>query len=344
MLVKDDIHYYAKSYTFLGVPMQKLLFSLSIIAIGLAIGYLIQRLVLAGKIKAEASLAKQRKLLQRVALLFLSPIANTGAIWILSFDDMRIALMPAIGVLAIATGGIAAFIVGKLIKLKPKQAGAFFCCGAMSNIGSVGSLVVFVFLGEAAFALVPMYRLFETIIYYTIWFPTAKSFSPQVQDEATVGKFLQIIADPFVLVSLASILIGFILNISGIPRPAFYNNLNMMVIPLSSLLLLASIGMAMKFGRITAYLKPAFLVSGIKFLLVPLVATGTAILLGFGKIDNGLPLQVILILASMPVGFTALVPPSLYDLDVDLANALWMVTTALLVVVIPVQMLIISCI
>jgi hypothetical protein len=44
----------------------------------------------------------------------------------------------------------------------------------------------------------------------------------------------------------------------------------------------------------------------------------------------------------MPVGFTALVPPSIYDLDIDLANAGWMVTTALLVIVIPLQMLIVT--
>ncbi len=37
----------------------------------------------------------------------------------------------------------------------------------------------------------------------------------------------------------------------------------------------------------------------------------------------------------MPVAFTAMVPPTLYDLDVDLANAAWFATTFLLVAVIP---------
>jgi hypothetical protein len=74
---------------------------------------------------------------------------------------------------------------------------------------------------------------------------------------------------------------------------------------------------------------------------VPFIATGLAFLLGFKAIDNGLPLKVILILSSMPVGFIALVPPSIYDLDIDLANAAWMVTTALLIVVIPLQMFLI---
>jgi predicted permease len=122
--------------------MQKLVFSLSIITMGLVIGYISQRLALAGKIKADASLTKQRKILQRVVLLCLNPIATIGAIWILSFDNVRITLMPAIGILAMITGGLAALVIGKLIRLKPRQQGAFLSCGAMSNVGSIGALLV----------------------------------------------------------------------------------------------------------------------------------------------------------------------------------------------------------
>lgn len=55
-----------------------------------------------------------------------------------------------------------------------------------------------------------------------------------------------------------------------------------------------------------------------------------------------MPLKVIGIPSSVPVGFIALVPPSLYKLDVDLANSAWLITTALLAVVIPLQMLVVS--
>lgn len=322
--------------------MGKLLFSLSIIAIGLATGYIIQRLVLSGKIKADRSLAKQRKILQKVALLGINPIATVGAIWILSFDNVRIALLPALGVLAILTGGFSALLIAKLIKLNPKQTGAFFSCGGMFNIGSIGSLIVFVFLGETAFALVPMYKLFESIINYTLWFPIAKSYSPSVQEEVKGNKFLKIILDPFILVALSSIALGFILNITGVVRPAFYTTLNSIVIPLGSLVLLTSIGMAMKFGKFWQHIKTASITSAIKYLLVPIVTTTVAYLLGFKEIDNGLPLKVILILSSMPVGFTALVPPSIYDLDLNLANASWLMTTVLLILVVPLQMLLIS--
>ncbi len=323
--------------------MQKLLFSLSIISIGLVVGYIIQKLVLKGIIKADVSLAKQRKILQKIALLALNPIATVGAIWILSFDNVRIFFMPFIGLFAILLGGFTSLLIGKILKLEPKQAGSFFSCGGMFNIGSIGALVVYIFLGESAFALVPMYQLFEPIIYYTVWFPIAKSFSPDLQEvESRSQKLLKIISDPFVLVSLASILIGILLNLMNVARPTFYSKLNSIVIPTASLLLLISIGMAMKFSRIKAFMKPSIIIALIKFLMIPVVATGLAYILGFGKMDDGLPLKVILILTSMPVGFTALVPPSIYNLDIDLANASWMLTTALLVVVIPLQMLIIS--
>ena len=73
----------------------------------------------------------------------------------------------------------------------------------------------------------------------------------------------------------------------------------------------------------------------IKFAIVPTVATTFAYMVGFGEIDQGLPLKVVMILSSMPVGFIAMVPPTIYDLDVDLANANWLVTNLLLILVIP---------
>ena len=57
--------------------------------------------------------------------------------------------------------------------------------------------------------------------------------------------------------------------------------------------------------------------------------------LGLHEIDDGLILKVIIIASSMPMGILALVATSIYDLDLDLANSCWLITTAGLVVVIP---------
>ena len=126
------------------------------------------------------------------------------------------------------------------------------------------------------------------------------------------------------------------LNLSGLKRPEVYQTINSVLIPLGTLALLISIGLAMRIKTIQDYLKECVVISGIKFLIVPVILTLTAFLLGYGEIEHGLPLKVVMILSSMPVAFTALVPPSLYDLDIDLANSCWLFSTSLLIVVLPV--------
>jgi hypothetical protein len=113
-------------------------------------------------------------------------------------------------------------------------------------------------------------------------------------------------------------------------------------VPLLTLLLLVSIGMAMKFRKIGAYLRECLSISLIKFILVPVLVCLPAYFLGYGSIQNGLPLKVVLILSSMPVAFNALIPPSIYNLDLDLANSCWFFTTAMLVVILPVQIMIVN--
>ncbi|NNL43058.1 MAG: hypothetical protein HKO79_11255 [Desulfobacterales bacterium] len=250
--------------------------------------------------------------------------------------------LPFNGVFALLSGGILALLAARLLALEPRKTGAMFGCGSFTNIGSIGALVCFVFLGETGFALVPIYKLFEELSYYSIGFPIAKYYSSSDKDEQITQRLKSLARDPFILVALSSIVLGGVLNISGVLRPAAFKSIVAVCVPLGTILLLASIGMALKFKRVRKYVKECVAVSLIKFVLVPVLATSVAYFIGFGSIDNGLPLKVVLILSSMPVAFNALIPPSIYDLDLDLANSCWFVTTAMLVVMLPVLLIIIN--
>jgi len=141
--------------------------------------------------------------------------------------------------------------------------------------------------------------------------------------------------DPFILVAISSIIIGGFLNFSDAVRPEFYKTIIAVFVPLLTILLLTSIGLGLKFRRIRDYFKECISISIIKFIFIPMLATSLAYIMGFDKIDGGLPLKVVMILSSMPVAFMALIPPSIYDLDLDLANSCWFFTTALLIFVLP---------
>lgn len=323
--------------------LAKLIFSLGIIVVGLTAGYAIQRLVHANAIRLPVSLTDLRKHLQKTALLFVLPMTVLSAVWIVDLRSVSIAALPLIGVGAITMGGLLAMGAAMALRLEPRQTGALIPCGAFTNIGSIGALICYVYLGEQGFALVPIYKLFEELTYYSVGFPIAKYFSARdAKRDSTAQRLRGLIQDPFIRVAISSIALGGLLNLIDLPRPAVFGVINAIFIPFGTGLLLVSIGLAMRFGRVHQYLKVCSLVSLIKFIIVPVCATSVAALLGYGRIDNGLPLKVVMILSSMPVAFNALIPPSIYDLDLDLANACWFFTTSALVVVLPVLSMLIG--
>jgi hypothetical protein len=322
--------------------VSKFAYSFGIILTGLSLGYVIQMLVGRGMIRLPIPIDRLRKLLQRIALLFVNPVAIVGAIWIVNIESVRLAALPFNGLFAILAGGVLALGAARLLHLEPKKTGAIYGCGSFTNIGSIGALVCFVFLGEKGFALVPIYKLFEELSYYSIGFPIAKYYGSSENTEKMSERVKGLARDPFILVALSSIVLGGLLNVARIQRPEFLRTVVSAFVPLGTVMLLTSIGLALKFRRVRDYLKECISVSLIKFVLVPVSTVSLACLIGFGSIDEGLPLKVVIILFSMPVAFTALIPPSIYDLDLDLANSCWFFTTALLIAVLPLLLLFLS--
>lgn len=323
--------------------MSKFIYSFSIIFFGLFLGYIIQVFVNRHILRLPLPIDRLRKLLQHVALLFVNPVAIIGAIWIVDIQNVRLVALPFIGLFALLAGGVLALGAAKLLRLENKKTGAFYGCGSFTNIGSIGALVCFVFLGEPGFALVPIYKLFEEVSYYGVGFPIAKYYSGgSSEDEGMKSRLKGLAKDPFIIVAISSILLGGFLNFSGLERPGFYATVNAIFIPLGTIMLLSSIGLALRFRRVRDYIKESVFVSVIKFGIVPVLVSMLAVVIGFGNIDAGLPLKVVIILSSMPVAFNALIPPSIYDLDLDLANSCWFVTTSMLIIVLPVLLIVVS--
>ena len=93
--------------------------------------------------------------------------------------------------------------------------------------------------------------------------------------------------------------------------------------------------LALRFTRMASYPREVAAVVIVRHLIVPLVMIPVGIALGLAGISDGLPLKVLIIVSVMPVGFSTLVPPAIYGLDLDLANSAWLASTALLAVIIP---------
>jgi predicted permease len=307
--------------------MHKFILTLLLILTSLFSGYTFQKLVERGKLRPKLELTALSKFLQKTALLVINPVVFLGAVWIVDIDNIRYIALPFLGISALFLGGLLAFLFSRILHLDRTQTGVYIISGGFTNIGAMGGLVTFLFLGEIGFALVPIYKIFEEFSYYAFGFPLAKSFSRDFkQSGSLLERLTVIVTDKFVIVAVSSIAAGFILNGTGVPRPEFYASLNEVLIPVLSVVLIFSIGLVIRFSSVKTYLKPSAIIAAIKSLIVPAAVATVAYCIGLGEIADGLPLKVVIILAAMPVGFISLVPPALYNLDTHLANSNWIVS------------------
>lgn len=315
--------------------MSKLVFTLLLIITGLICGYILQLMLLRRDGKYLSVIPRIRKGLQRTSMLGIMPISTVGAIWIIPFGDLRVTFMPILGAGLLLLGGILGLTTATILKQSRAQKGVLYCCGSFANIGSIGGLASFLFFGEAGFAYLALYRMFEELVYYAIGFPIARYYSGEDKGMEISARLTGLFRDPFFIVATSSFFIGLTLNLLEIQRPSGYEVLNSILVPLAIFMILVSVGLSMHFTGIRQHMLPALVISLIKFIIIPLIGGTIAYLLGFHEIQGGLPLKIVLLASSMPVAFNALVAASIFDLDLDLANSCWLITTGALIIVLP---------
>ncbi len=315
--------------------VERLLFTLGLIVAGLVTGYVLQRVLRRKSADHDRLLTRLRKSLQRLSILGIMPISSVGALWVVPFGDLRVALLPFIGSGVILLGGLMGLGAAILLGKKGPQKSVLFCCGSFSNIGAFGGLTSFYFFGEQGFALLALYKVFEELLYYGIGFPVARYFRVEGEKLRIGRRLLEQVKDPFFTVATGSFALGLGLNLSGAARPAGYETLIRLFVPVGVYLLLVSIGLGMRFSSVGKYLGEGTAIVAVKFLLLPLAAGTASFFLGLNAIQDGLPLKIVLIASSMPVAFNALVAASVYDLDLEMANACWLITTGSMVLVLP---------
>lgn len=318
--------------------MDRLLLTLTIIFVSLIAGYAVRQWVSSGLSPLnESSLKTLRLLIQKTAMFGLIPVSAMLSLWGLPSPDPRLLSLPFLGLAGWICGGALALFFSRHMHLGRAQTGSMYCCGTFINIGAVGSLVAVMHFGEQAIAMASLFRLCEEMFYFGVALPVSRRFGSVPKNMQRTLRFRM---DPVLTAILLGLGLGLFLNLSGVPRPAFLGTVSTAAMITATVCFLFSIGMGLRLSRMTCYVRESAVISLIKFVFVPVIVTSLAMLAGLGSVDNGLPLKVVAILSSMPVAMNALIPPSLFNLDLDLANACWVFTTLELVVVLPVLIII----
>ena len=317
--------------------MDRLLLTLTIIFVSLIAGYAFRQWVSSGSSPlTEQSLRTLRLLIQKVAMFGLIPVSAMLSLWGLPSPDPRLLALPVLGLAAWGSGGALALFFSRRMALSPAKTGSMYCCGTFTNIGAVGCLVAVMQFGEQAIAMTSLYRLCEEMFFFSVALPVARRFGRSERP----GPSRRFRLDPVLAAIVLALGLGLALNLADVPRPALFGSLSTAAMIAGTVGFLLSIGMGLRLSRMTCYLRESAVISLIKFAFVPVIVTSLAMLAGLGDVEGGLPLKVTAILSAMPVAMNALIPPSLFDLDLDLANACWVFTTLELVVILPILIII----
>lgn len=350
--------------------MARALFSLLLIPLGLAFGWVLRAILTArpgqSRLWIDAKwfpVEKLPTLLQKTALLGLNPIAIITSIWALNLGASGVATLPFIGLGVMAFGLLAGFAAMKFLHMEKDSGTVFSLSSSMTNLGSIGSLVAFLILGEQAFALVPFYKLFEEAWIYGLCFPLAAGVRAKQSDGVLVQEIADIQAeqgtgakkrgegglgprgvaflpakllkDPMILFSLTAMGLGLALNVSGIPRPEFFRTLNAWIVPSGVFLVLVSIGMKIPKERKRIPRPALFAFLGIRLILIPAFSFALATLLGLPALPDQTAFKVAILLSFMPTAFASLIPPVVYGLDFGLSFSLWLVSNLTLAGTLP---------
>jgi len=303
--------------------MATIIFISLVIILGFLTGQILYR-------KAPNHLDPIRTFTVFLAMRFTIPLSVMLAIWQLKAQSWVFAWLPAIGVAFLTSGFCIGWIVSKIYKLKGVQHAVVAPAGSFTNMGAIGALVVFLYLGETGFALVPLFKLLEEFIYFGFLFPYAGRFSTldNIKKRA-------IWKDPTLIAMFIALSSGAILNLADVVRPDWFKSITSVLIPTGTFSMMISIGLVFRFKAILQHWRVALTLALSKQLLLPCVVFGLVMLTGQAHAYNGLILEVAVVLSAMPIAFLVILPAAIYKLDQDLANSCWVISSLLFLAMLP---------
>lgn len=249
------------------------------------------------------------------------PVILCLLFWGMNLRRVEPWLLPLLGALIACSTLLPARLCATWTTLSDPQTGSFLTCAMFSNLGYLGAFSAFALFGETAYGLCMLYLLFFTPCFYTLGFWIGSRYGGAARPVGLGAAF----TDELRLYPFAGMLVGLLLNLTGLPRPLPLEWLNALLIPLDTALILTAIGSQLTLESPLPWLRPCVAMSGIKFLYTPLIAW---VLLNLFDLQ-GLSRTIVLLQASMPVGVSPLMLALLFGLDRRLANALWVWTTLL---------------
>ncbi len=306
--------------------LNNFLVAVAVIVGGVLCGYLLRRLRIIDERHGP-----------RIALLVVAvglPLITCLSVWPITIES-RFTLLPVIQTLSFIVVLLISVVLVRLHSLgKQTDRGTFVLACALSNQGyTMGGLVCYLFFGAIGLGLSRIYVAFWPLLLVLVLFPLANSYSGQSAKKSIGTVIFEGIWHVRSL-SMVGLGVGIAFSLLKVPYPHWiqtYYLLKILVI-VGTFVSFGVIGLSLhldhigKYGRL--YLSQGF----VKFIIAPLVSVVLVVLLGFRAWE--LPGAVAVIQGFMPTAVNSVLIASLFGLNTRMASALFVVNTAIFLVLI----------
>ena len=278
----------------------------------------------------------QRMIILNICLVY--PVLAALTIWSLRLNYELVGL-PLMGVLLCIIPGAAAYLLVERKFDSELDKGSYLLSAMLSNTATLGGLCTYIMYGEAGFAYTQMAVILQNVVMFMFCFPLAqyyyqKSIGRPFDRQSVISLFIN--RNQLPVVGMA---IGVALNVSGVVRPFFLEVLVDPLVHLGAWTALVPIGYSIDLYGMRRYYGKILDLLPIKLVLTPLAAY----VLAKFVFEESVLINTIVILAAMPTAINAVVAVQLNKLNVDLATASFVLTTAAcLLVALPILFVVLS--
>ena len=297
------------------VQIKALIFLIDLI-LPLYIGYILQKWR-----KVKQSLFDRMIIFN---IFFLATFLNILSFWKIKLD-FELIWLPLLGILMHIIPGTIAYFTVKSRYNNPLEQGSYILSALLSNRGVIGTISVFILFSEKGYALTQLVVLPTNFILYMFCFPMAQYYY-----EASKTRFRTYVSLKGVLLNpnqipILGIICGLLFNIANFHRFSAFGNVFKYSIHIRSWLYMLPLGYSIDFSRMRKYWNNTLGLIGIKFLVTPIVVY----LVGRLVISDQQTLSIIVILSSSPTAINAVITAKVHKLNVNLAMAAFVSTTAI---------------
>ena len=268
--------------------------------------------------------------LLKVNIRFIMIIIGLGSFWLIKIDH-NLFLLAFVGIILIsALPGILAYPyaswhLGKNIRNK----GAYLLSSMLSNTGILGGLCAYIAMGQLAYAYVQVIGMVQNIFTLSFCFPLAEYF----HQKATAGSKAKFqphwrsILISWNQIGLLSMFVGAILNICEVPRPDIFDPIFNASVHLGAWFGILPVGYLLNFKAARLYKYIALAILPVRFIIIPVLAFIIATIFT----DDILLISVITLISLCPIGINAIVVTQLYKLNTSIAEATFLISTAVFI-------------